>query len=147
MIVLNLLLPIRIYTHDCPPPFSAKSRKTRGGTVRFQILAIFGPRFWPFYLVKSLFRDLKIAKFSRLRRVFPLLQPLYPYIFFAPAARLSEPRKDPLFKRFPLTRALKTPKFSPPAARSSRSQNLRIPKVGGDSQKGGTAMGIYPDTF
>ena len=65
------------------PPLLGQIPENKGGTVRFQILAIFGPRFWPFYLVKSLFRDLKIAKFSRLRRVSPLLQPLYPYFFRA----------------------------------------------------------------
>ena len=78
------------------PPLLGQIPENKGGTVRFQILAIFGPRFWPFYLVKSLFRDLKIAKFSRLRRVFPLLQPLYPY-FFSRLRRACQSLEKTLF--------------------------------------------------
>ena len=87
------------------PPLLDQISLNKGGSVRVRILATFGPRFWPFSLVKSLFRGPKIPKFSRLRRVFPLLQPMNPLFFFAPAARQSGPQKNLLLKRFPLTTA------------------------------------------
>ena len=125
------------------PPLLGQISENKGGSARIRILADFGPRFWPFSLVKSPFRGPKIPKFSRLRRVFPLLQPMNPLFFFVPAARQSGPQKDLLLERFPLTTALNTPKFSPPAARSSRSQNLRSRKLGGVSQKGGGQPWVY----
>ena len=53
-------------------------------------------------------------------------------------------------ERFPLTTALNTPKFSPPAARSPRSSKSQIRQnKGGVSQKGGsvTRMKTLPPIF
>ena len=108
------------------PPLLDQISLNKGGSVRVRILATFGPRFWPFSLVKSPFRGPKIAKFSRLRRVFPLLEPMNPPIFSRLRSADRGPQKDPLWERFPLTTALNTPKFSPPAARSPRSSKSQI---------------------
>ena len=68
---------------------------------RFRILADFGPRFWPFSLVKSLFRGPKIPKFSRLRRVSPLLQPINPLFFFRACGAPVGTSIRPTFEAFP----------------------------------------------
>ena len=130
---------LRFSSGDIPtadPPFWVRSRKTRGGSARFRILADFGPRFWPFSLVKSLFRGPKIAKISRFQRVFPLLEPLNPLFFSRLRRAYGGPQRDPLLKRFPLTTGLNTPKFLPPAARSSRSKKSETSNLGGGVSHG-----------
>ena len=58
-----------------PPPFGPKSGQKKGGFTGSPEIPQNWTRFWAFYLVKSRFLRSKIAKFSRLRRAFPLTNP------------------------------------------------------------------------
>ena len=119
-------------------PFEAGFRKTRGGTVRSRDLARFGPRFWPFSLVKSTKRGSKITKIFRLRRAFPPSISIVPPLF-------RRPRRTPKTTLFWSVSPLITAKIAQ-NFRLRRSGCLRDQISDPENKGGGTVTPISPDT-